>query len=35
MIFLLLSGVATGLSWICAYRALQMTKVGAATAIDK
>lgn len=33
--FLLLSGVATGLSWICYYKALQMGDVSKVAPIDK
>ena len=34
-IFLVLSGVATGLSWICYFRALQMGSASAVVSIDK
>lgn len=34
-IFLLLSGCATGLSWICYFRALQMGKVSQVAPVDK
>lgn len=33
--FLILSGIATGLSWICYYRALQMGDVSKVAPIDK
>ena len=33
--FLILSGVATGLSWICYYRALGLGPVSKVAAIDK
>ena len=35
MIFLVLSGVATGLSWLCYYRALQMAPASRVAPIDK
>lgn len=34
-IFLILSGVATGLSWLCYYRAIQMGDVSKVVPIDK
>ena len=34
-LFLLLSGVATGLSWLCYYRALQLGPVSKVAPIDK
>lgn len=34
-IFLILSGVATGASWLCYYRAMQLGKVSKVVAIDK
>lgn len=34
-LFLLLSGVATGLSWLCYYRALQLGNVSQVAPIDK
>src|SRR6201986_5245575 len=34
-IFLMLSGVATGLSWLCYYRALQLGPVSKVAPIDK
>ena len=34
-LFLLLSGAATGLSWLCYYRALQIGPVSGVAAIDK
>ena len=34
-IFLILSGAATGLSWICYYKALQMGPVSKVAAVDK
>lgn len=34
-LFLCLSGVATGLSWICYFRALQMGKVAQVASVDK
>lgn len=34
-IFLVLSGVATGLSWLCYYRALQMAPASRVAPIDK
>ena len=33
--FLVLSGIATGLSWLCYYRALQMADVSKVVPIDK
>ncbi|WP_184541880.1 EamA family transporter [Mucilaginibacter sp. FT3.2] len=33
--FLILSGVATGLSWICYFRALQLGKVSQVAPVDK
>jgi transporter family protein len=35
MTFLLLSGVATGLSWMCYYRALQLAPASVVAPIDK
>ena len=35
LVFLILSGVATGLSWICYYRALQMAPASRVAPIDK
>ena len=35
MTFLVLSGVATGLSWLCYYRALQMAPASRVAPIDK
>jgi transporter family protein len=35
MLFLCLSGVATGLSWLCYYRALQMAEASRVAPIDK
>ena len=35
MIFLLLSGLATGLSWICYFRALQLAPASRVAPIDK
>ena len=35
LIFLILSGIATGLSWICYFRALQMGPASAVAPIDK
>ncbi len=35
MVFLVLSGVATGLSWICYYRAIQLGNVSQVVPIDK
>jgi bacterial/archaeal transporter family protein len=35
LMFLLLSGVATGLSWLCYYRALQLAPVSLVAPIDK
>ena len=34
-IFLILSGLATGASWLCYYKALQMTDVSKVVPIDK
>lgn len=34
-IFLILSGIATGLSWLCYFRALQLGDVSRVAAIDK
>lgn len=34
-LFLVLSGVATGLSWICYFKALQMGKVSQVAPVDK
>lgn len=34
-LFLLLSGAATGLSWLCYYRALQLGPVSGVAAVDK
>ena len=34
-IFLVLSGVATGISWLCYYRALQLGQASKVVAIDK
>ena len=34
-LFLVLSGIATGLSWLCYYRALQFGDTAQVTAIDK
>ncbi|MDR3390855.1 MAG: EamA family transporter [Sulfuriferula sp.] len=34
-LFLVLSGVATGLSWLCYYRALQLGPVSKVAPIDK
>ena len=34
-IFLILSGLATGISWLCYYRALQMGEVSKVVPIDK
>lgn len=34
-LFLILSGLATGLSWLCYYKALQMGSVSKVVAIDK
>lgn len=34
-LFLVLSGIATGLSWLCYYRALQLGPVGKVAPIDK
>jgi len=35
VVFLVLSGVATGLSWLCYYRALQMAPASMVAPIDK
>jgi transporter family protein len=35
LLFLVLSGVATGLSWLCYYRALQMAPASKVAPIDK
>ena len=35
MIFLILSGIATGLSWLCYYWALQLGQVSKVLAVDK
>ncbi|MBW7925858.1 MAG: EamA family transporter [Burkholderiaceae bacterium] len=35
LVFLLLSGVATGLSWLCYYRALQLAPASLVAPIDK
>lgn len=35
MLFLLLSGIATGASWLCYYKAIQIGIVGKVVAIDK
>jgi transporter family protein len=35
LLFLLLSGVATGLSWLCYYRALQLAPASRVAPIDK
>lgn len=34
-LFLILSGLATGVSWLCYYKAIQMGKVSQVVAIDK
>lgn len=34
-IFLILSGLSTGISWLCYYKAIQMGKVSSVVAIDK
>jgi transporter family protein len=34
-VFLVLSGIATGLSWLCYYRALQLGPVSRVAPIDK
>ncbi|GFI38010.1 hypothetical protein IMSAGC015_02199 [Lachnospiraceae bacterium] len=34
-LFLILSGVATGVSWLCYYKALQMGKASKVVPIDK
>lgn len=34
-VFLILSGIATGASWLCYYRALQLGKVTEVAAVDK
>ncbi len=35
VVFLILSGVATGLSWLCYYRALQMAPASRVAPVDK
>ena len=35
MVFLVLSGIATGLSWLCYYRALQLAPASLVAPIDK
>ena len=35
LLFLVLSGVATGLSWLCYFRALQLGKVSQVAPVDK
>jgi len=35
LVFLVLSGIATGLSWLCYYRALQMAPASRVAPIDK
>ena len=35
MIFLILSGITTGLSWLCYYRALQLGEVSKVMPVDK
>ena len=35
LIFLILSGIATGLSWLCYYRALQIGEVSKVLPVDK
>jgi transporter family protein len=35
LVFLILSGIATGLSWLCYYRALQIGEVSKVIPIDK
>lgn len=35
MLFLILSGIATGLSWLCYYRALQLAPASRVAPIDK
>jgi bacterial/archaeal transporter family protein len=35
VLFLILSGVATGLSWLCYYRALQLAPASRVAPIDK
>jgi transporter family protein len=35
LLFLILSGVATGLSWLCYYRALQIGEVSKVIPVDK
>jgi transporter family protein len=35
LLFLVLSGVATGLSWLCYFRALQLGKASAVAPVDK
>jgi len=35
LIFLVISGIATGLSWICYFKALQLGKVSQVAPVDK
>ena len=35
MMFLVLSGIATGLSWLCYFRALEVGPVSGVVAVDK
>ncbi|MDY4191812.1 MAG: EamA family transporter, partial [Oscillospiraceae bacterium] len=35
MLFLILSGAATGLSWLCYYKAIQIGQVSKVVSIDK
>lgn len=35
LVFLILSGIATGLSWLCYYRALQLGEVSKVAPVDK
>lgn len=35
LIFLILSGIATGLSWLCYYKAIQIGEVSKVVPIDK
>jgi transporter family protein len=35
LLFLVLSGIATGLSWLCYYRAIQLDRVSRVAPIDK
>ncbi len=35
LLFLVLSGIATGLSWLCYYRALQLGRVSLVAPVDK